>query len=278
MPEALEREMEQEAVGEIREGFAEDAREPSLEDDEHEELRLDIGGYEGPLDLLLELARRQRVDLREISVLALAEQYLTYIQSMQRLLLLPATEYLLMAVWLAYLKSALLLPREEEEEPDAEEMAARLAARLELLAAMREKGAELMRRPRLGRQVRCQGSPQTPRLRLNSIWQASLPDILDAYAQVRARDSYEPLHLERPPLVPVEQAIKRLLDGLAPSAGWLDLTALVLSDWRAPSLVRSAVGSLFSAALETTRQGQTEIAQTGAFTPVRLRRLEEAEQ
>lgn len=251
--------------------------EEELQEDRQEELRLNIGGYEGPLDLLLELARRQRVDLREISVLELAEQYLNYIERMRRLTLRPATEYLLMAVWLGYLKSALLLPREEEPDPDAEEMAARLAARLEMLAAMREKGAELMRRPRLGRQVRTQGNPQMPQLRLSSIWKASLAELLDAYAQARSRDSYAPLHLERPPLVPVEVAMKRLLTGLTPSTGWLDLTELVISDWRAPPLARSAVGSLFTAALETTRQGQTEIAQTEAFAPIRLRRLEGTE-
>ncbi len=152
-----------------------------------EQLTLDLDGFEGPLDLLLSLARAQKVDLRDISILQLVEQYLGYVERARVLQLELAADYLVMAAWLAYLKSALLLPRDPEVEPDVEELAIRLQLRLERLDAMREAGARLMARDRMGRDVFPRGAPEGLRTTRHSRWQAELYDVIAAYGRISAR-------------------------------------------------------------------------------------------
>ncbi|RTL15928.1 MAG: segregation/condensation protein A, partial [Sphingomonadaceae bacterium] len=152
-----------------------------------EQLTLDLEGWEGPLDLLLTLARSQKVDLRSISILALVEQYLRYIHQRQSVQLEVAADYLVMAAWLAYLKSALLLPRQAEDEADPEELALRLQLRLERLQAMREAGARLMARDRLGRDVFARATPEGLRTIRHAQWQADIYDLIAAYGRVSAR-------------------------------------------------------------------------------------------
>src|SRR5688500_12845809 len=154
---------------------------------EADRLTLDLDGWEGPLDLLLTLARGQKVDLREISILALVEQYLAFIADAKKLKLEIAADYLVMAAWLAYLKSCLLLPKEPGQDPSPEELAMRLQLRLQRLAAMREAGARLVARDRLGRDVFARGSPEGLRVVRKSLWQADLYDLISAYGSVRAR-------------------------------------------------------------------------------------------
>ena len=152
-----------------------------------EQLTLDLDGWEGPLDLLLTLARSQKVDLRHISILALVEQYLRYIHQRQTVQLEVAADYLVMAAWLAYLKSALLLPRDPGVEPDPEELALRLQIRLERLNAMREAGARLMARDRLGRDVFARRAPEGLRVVRRARWQADIYEMIAAYGRVSAR-------------------------------------------------------------------------------------------
>jgi len=235
-----------------------------------EVLTLDLGGWEGPLDLLLNLARAQKVDLREISILALTEQYLAFIENAKALKLEIAADYLVMAAWLAYLKSCLLLPKDPEVEPSPEELALRLQLRLQRLQAMREAGARLMGRDRLGRDVFTRGAPEGLKLVRKVAWNASLFDLLAAYGNVRTR-SEEPVHvIARRPVMTLDQAIERVSMMVGAALDWTNLEAFLpaeaLGDYR-----RSALASSFVAALELARQGRLQILQEQAFAPLMLR-------
>ncbi|MCL4188640.1 MAG: segregation/condensation protein A [Rhodobacteraceae bacterium] len=237
-------------------------------------LIVDVAGYEGPLDLLLALARSQKVDLRRISVLALAEQYLAFIGAARELRIELAADYLVTAAWLAYLKSRLLLPPEAAgEEPSAEEMAAHLAFQLERLEAMRDAAARLLALPRLGQDRFARGAPQ-PLVEARSVRiAAGLVDLLRAYARVRTRDPFRPLVLDREPVLTPEEALERLRARLRFAGEWRELAGLLPEEWRdTPARRRSATAATFAAALELVRQGRAELAQEEAFAPLRLRR------
>jgi len=161
---------------------------PAAAEERQEALYLEIDGWEGPLDLLLDLARRQKVDLRTISILELVDQYLTYIEEAEALRLELAADYLVMAAWLAYLKSALLLPKDEQEDPSPEELALRLQLRLQRLGAMREAAARLMGRDRLGRDVFLRGAPEGLRVDRKNRWQCEWFDLIRAYGDVKIRN------------------------------------------------------------------------------------------
>lgn len=236
-------------------------------------LIVDIGGFEGPLDVLLMLARTQKVDLRNISILELVEQYLVFIQEARRLRLELAAEYLVMAAWLAYLKSRLLLPPEEDEEtPSAEELAARLQLRLQRLDAMREAGARLMARDRLGRDVFARGAPEGLKRVKLAIYDATLYELLKAYSIFARRGKHVPLTIHRRAVYSLEEAVERLSRLIGTAIKWTTLEAFLpdmgLSD--APPR-RSAVASLFVAALELARQGKAEIQQDQTFGPLYLK-------
>ena len=174
---------------------------------EADRLTLDLDGWEGPLDLLLTLARNQKVDLAKISILALVEQYLAFIADAKKLKLEIAADYLVMAAWLAYLKSCLLLPRDQEADPSPEELAMRLQLRLQRLSAMREAGARLLGRDRLGRDVFLRGAPEGLRVVRKSLWQAELYDLIAAYGSVRARSEPAFHIVARRPVMTLEEAL-----------------------------------------------------------------------
>jgi segregation and condensation protein A len=215
-----------------------------------EQLTLDLEGWEGPLDLLLTLARSQKVDLRSISILALVEQYLRYIHQRQSVQLEVAADYLVMAAWLAYLKSALLLPRQAEDEADPEELALRLQLRLERLQAMREAGARLMARDRLGRDVFARATPEGLRTIRHAQWQADIYDLIAAYGRVSARTR------------PVMHVVAERLD-------WSMLESFLPEG--SGRLRKSALASSFLAALELAKQGRVELHQQAAFAPLYVR-------
>jgi segregation and condensation protein A len=247
--------------------FADEAlvREP-----ESDALRLSFDVWEGPLDLLLTLARGQKVDLRQISILALVEQYLDYIETARALKLEVAADYLVMAAWLAYLKSALLLPKDPLEEPSPDELALRLQLRLQRLAAMREAAARLMARDRLGRDVFARGAPEGLRdIKLRQ-WDASLYDLLAAYGQVKARAAPVVHMIARRPIVTLDAALGHLERLLGVKLDWTELAAFLPADYDGP-LRRSAVASSFVAALELARQGKLEMRQDETFGPLYLR-------
>jgi segregation and condensation protein A len=235
-----------------------------------EQLTLDLEGWEGPLDLLLSLARAQKVDLRAISILQLVEQYLRYVERARTLQLELAADYLVMAAWLAYLKSALLLPRDPEVEPDAEEMALRLQLRLERLDAMREAGARLMARDREGRDVFRRGAPEGLRVIRTARWTASLYELIAAYGRVSAR-SRPVMHVVRDrEVMTLDAAIARVAALVGSAVDWRAIEAF-LPEMASVALRRSALASSFLAALELARQGRVELQQDGVFAPLYLR-------
>jgi segregation and condensation protein A len=233
-------------------------------------LTVSFEAWEGPLDLLLALARTQKVDLREISILALVEQYLVFIDGARALRLELAADYLVMAAWLAYLKSGLLLPREAQEEPSPEELALRLQVRLQRLQAMREAGARLMARDRIGRDVFVRAAPEGLRTVRKAAWEARLFDLLRAYGQVRARGEPAVHVVARRPVMTLDDAINRVGRLVGSRLDWTRLESF-LPEGVGGALGRSALASSFVAALELARQGRLDIRQEAVFAPIYLR-------
>jgi segregation and condensation protein A len=246
-----------------------------------EALMVEVDGFEGPLDLLLTLARSQKVDLRRISVLHLAEQYLAFVEEVKRLRIELAADYLVMAAWLAYLKSRLLLPSGPKDEgPSGEEMAERLAFQLQRLEAMRQAAAQLMARDQLGRDIFARGDPQPVARDARVEPCADLMDLLRAYSRIRTKADFRPLHLTREAVCTMEQALERMRALLGACAEWRELSAWLPEEWRgAPKRRRSAVAASFAAALELVKAGQIDLRQDGIFQPILLRaRVREDEQ
>jgi segregation and condensation protein A len=233
-------------------------------------LTLDLDGWEGPLDLLLTLARTQKVDLREISILALVEQYLAFIQDAKKLRLEIAADYLVMAAWLAYLKSCLLLPKDEAADPSPEELALRLQLRLQRLSAMREAGARLMARDRLGRDVFVRGAPEGLRVIRKAAWQVELYDLISAYGAVRARSEPAVHIVTRRPVMTLEEALQRVERLLGITMEWSELQSF-LPDTQDAEFRKSALASSFVAALELARKGKLELDQESPFAPLYIR-------
>ncbi len=234
-------------------------------------LTLDLDGWEGPLDVLLALARTQKVDLREVSILALVEQYLRFVEDARALKLELAADYLVMAAWLAYLKSALLLPRDADVEPSPEELALRLQLRLERLNAMREAGARLMARDRLGRDVFARAAPEGLRTVRKALWQAEIFDLIAAYGRVSAR-TRPVMHLvANRPVMTLEAALARVAALVGEQIDWATIEAFLPAG--AQGMFRkSALASSFLASLELARQGKVELRQQAPFAPLYLRR------
>ncbi|HEV2748393.1 MAG TPA: ScpA family protein [Allosphingosinicella sp.] len=233
-------------------------------------LTLDLDGWEGPLDLLLTLARTQKVDLAKISILALVEQYLVFIADARKLKLEIAADYLVMAAWLAYLKSCLLLPKEAEADPSPDELAMRLQLRLQRLNAMREAGARLLGRDRLGRDVFARGAPEGLRIIRKSAWQADLYDLIAAYGTVRARTEPAVHIIGHRPVMTLEEALVRVQRLLGTRLDWSEIRSF-LPDTRDAEYRRSALASSFVAALELARQGKLELDQAASFGPLYVR-------
>ncbi len=236
------------------------------------ELLLDIDGYEGPLDVLLTLARAQKVDLQNISILALVEQYLAFIAEAGRLKLEIAADYLVMAAWLAYLKSRLLLPREEDDgEESAEEMAARLQLRLQRLIAMREAGARLMSRNRIGRDVFLRGAPEGLKVTRRAAYDVTYFELLKAYADFRVRTSATELTIASRPVYSLEDAITRLSGLIGKAVNWTQLAEFLPADGSFAGSRKSGIASMFVASLELARQGRAEIRQLETYGPLYVR-------
>src|SRR5579859_2363302 len=239
---------------------------------------VDLDGFEGPLDLLLSLARDQKVDLARISILALVEQYLAFVNERAKHNLELAADYLVMAAWLAYLKSRLLLPEPPaEDEPSAEEMAANLAFQLRRLEAMRKAGAALIERPQLRRDRFVRGEPEATRTELKPWWQVTLYELLRAYGDVLARKPVTRLEIEAPDLFSPDDAIRRLEAMLGSMPRWSTLSSF-LPPGLSGLLVRSATAAHLVAALELCRQGRIELRQDpGFFAPVWVKAREREE-
>jgi segregation and condensation protein A len=239
-----------------------------------EALIVDVAGFEGPLDLLLTLSRTQKVDLRKISVLKLAEQYLLFVEQARSLRIELAADYLVMAAWLAFLKSRLLLPPEPGEDgPSAEDLAAHLAFQLERLAAMREAAARLMARDQLGRDFFARGLPETITHHRDVRYTATLLDLMRAYARIRTRDDFRPFVLDRDQVYTMEQALDRMRGLIGYAGDWAALTSFLPEGWTgSPMARRSALAAHFAAVLELAKRGQVALRQSETFAPIELRR------
>ena len=240
-------------------------------------LNINVEGFEGPLDLLLALARTQKVDLTKISILALVEQYLGFIAEVQKVRLELAADYLVMAAWLAFLKSRLLLPREEKTVdggPSADEMAALLAFRLQRLEAMRRAAAQLFTRKRLGRDVFSRGMPEGMKTIRERQYSAEIFDLIKAYADQRKRTTVRRAHVVKRRVVwSIKDARTRLEKLVGSSSGdWVQLDFFIEQYMPAPELGRTALASSFGATLEMARDGLIEIQQAEAFAPIYMRK------
>jgi segregation and condensation protein A len=239
-----------------------------------EALIVDVDGFEGPLDLLLTLSRTQKVDLRKISVLQLAEQYLGFVEQARTLRIELAADYLVMAAWLAFLKSRLLLPPEPGDDgPSAEDLAAHLAFQLERLQAMRDAAARLMARDQLGRDFFARGVPEDLTHHRKVTWTATLLDLMRAYAQIRTKDEFRPFVLDREHVYTMEQALDRMRGLIGYVGSWAVLTSFLPEGWDVtPMARRSAMAAHFAAVLEMAKSGQLTLRQGETFSPIELRR------
>jgi segregation and condensation protein A len=245
---------------------------------DHEVLYVDVDGYEGPLDLLLDLARRQKVDLAAISVLALAEQYLQFIETIREKRIEIAADYLVMAAWLAFLKSRLMVPQAPSDEaPTGEMMAAILQFRLKRLEAMRRAAGQLMNRPRLGRDVFARGAPEPISVTRKSLWDANLYDLLKAYSTQRERAAPPDYRLRERAVWSLTEAREILQRLVGASADWMPLEAYLADYLSAPEQRVTAIASSFASSLELARQGKLELRQNITFGPLLMRGRKEAE-
>ncbi len=242
-------------------------------------LVVNIDGYEGPLDVLLELARNQKVDIRKISMVALVDQYLAFVEVAKERNLELAADYLVMAAWLAYLKSRLLLPIGEEEgdEPTADEMAARLAFQLQRLEAMRNAVEALQARPQFGIDFMPRGAPEGVRVTRTPDWQADLYELLRAYTTQRIASVDRNYHLDPPKVYSIEMARLRLERILGAIPEWTELAALApMKEVDAPGA--SVIASAFNAALEFAKDGRIDLRQLGSFEPIYVRARQQADE
>ena len=254
---------------------------PSFEEDSapgtpggvREQLRLDIQGFEGPIDVLLQLAQDQKVDVTRISILDLAEQYLAFVRDARRLRLELAADYLVMAAWLAFLKSRLLLPEPESEEPEptGAQMAAALRFQLQRLQAMQDAGQKLLRQPRLGADVFVRGEPEDVPVVTTVRHDCSFYDLLRAYARQKGRGETHRLRVDPMDLESVEAAIARLRRQLGQVPEWTTLVTFLPAGLCDPLQRRAACAATFAASLELCREGRVELRQDRTFGPVFLR-------
>lgn len=236
---------------------------------------IDVDGFEGPLDLLLTLSRTQKVDLRKISILSLSEQYLEFIRQAKELRIELAADYLVMAAWLAFLKSRLLLPPDPTDEgPSGEELAAHLAFQLERLQAMRDVAARLMARDQKGRDFFARGIPEDITRVRSVTYTATLLDLMQGYARLRTRDEFRPYVMDRDSVMTMEEALDRMRHLIGFAGDWTDLMSYLPEGWTGdPRKRRSATAATFAASLELVKAGKAQIRQSETFAPIQLKGL-----
>ena len=237
------------------------------------EFVVDLEGYEGPIDVLLETARKQKVDLAHISILALATQYLKFVEAARKHNLELAADYLVMAAWLAFLKSKLLLPdMGNEDEPTGDEMAAALQFQLRRLQAMRDAGANLMSRPRLGLDLFTRGAPDRFRTNITPIYELPLFELLKAYGeQKRRKEGAGPMQIESFEIYTVEDALIRLRKLLGPIPAWQNLWDFLPEGLKDNLIIRSAVASTFAASLELAKEGRLTVRQNTTYGSIDIK-------
>ena len=246
---------------------------------DNDALILDIQGFEGPLELLLSLAQDQKVDLREISISELVEQYLDFIKKASGLKIELAAEYLMMAAWLTYLKSKLLLPVEEfEENITGEEMEQYLAFQLKRLAEMKNCAEELFLRPQLGTDFFSRGQGEKTERIVHRTVNATLLDLLRAYASINSKKAFTPLQFIRNSILTIDDALKSIVKFFSTNGGWVTLDDIVPKQWRRnPNHLRSAMATTFAASLELVKSGDLSIKQATPFKPMEMKSTDSEE-
>jgi len=238
-----------------------------------DQLILDLEGFEGPLDMLLTLAREQKVDLLQVSILQLADQYIQFVETAKKMRLELAADYLVMAAWLAYLKSRLLLPKSEEgEEPSGEEMAVALAYQLKRYETVKNLASNLVNRPRLGRDIFPRGSPEGLRNIRKTIYDVSLYELLKAYVNNYNDQQVQSLTIEPNLLFSVEDCSNRLKNILGSSKKWIGLVDCLPKNLKGSLILKSALASTLSASLELAKDGKLEIQQKNLYGPIFLKK------
>lgn len=243
-----------------------------------EALIVDVDGFEGPLDLLLTLSRTQKVDLRKISILQLARQYLAFVEKAKQLRIELAADYLVMAAWLAFLKSRLLLPPDPEEDgPTGEELAAHLAFQLERLQAMRTAAAQLMARDRLGRDFFARGIPEDVTKTKIVTYTATLLDLMQGYARLKTKDEFRPFVMDRDSVFTLEEALERMRGLIGFAGTWTDILSYLPEGWENdPKRRRSATAATFAASLQLAKEGKVHLRQDGTFGRIELRQKDQS--
>lgn len=240
--------------------------------DGSKKLHIDVDGFAGPLDLLLTLARAQKLDITKISILALADQYLEFVEQAKTLQLELAADYLVMAAWLAFMKSRLLLPDDDDEDqPSGEELAAHLAFRLQRLDAMRDAAAKLMARNRLDRDIFARGDPEIVITTKNSEYVDNLYDLLSSYAQRRQRTAITHISMKRLPVMQIGEAKRNLEQLLGRMTDWGPISHYIEQFAATEGPKRSSLASGFSASLELVREGKAELRQEKSFAPLYIK-------
>ena len=253
-----------------------EAAQPDYQAAIEDSLVLNLDGFEGPIDVLLTLARTHKVDITKISILGLAEQYLAFIQRAHSLRLEIAADYLIMAAWLAYLKSRLLLPStDDEDEPTGAELAARLAFQLQRLEAMRKAAGEVMERPQLGQDFYARGEPDPMIVDTTTEFSATLYDLLTMYAGIRERQGASTLQISPARLYSMDDALERLGKLLGHAPDWTTLSRFLPEGIGDDLMMRSAIASTFAASLELARQGKLQLNQSQTFAPIYVRARQE---
>ena len=239
-----------------------------------ENLVINVDGFEGPLDMLLTLSRTQKVDLLKISISQLASQYLAFVAKAKELRIELAADYLVMAAWLAFLKSRLLLPTDPSDDgPTGEELSAILAFRLERLQAMRNAGSKLMARNQLGKEFFSRGIPENLEKKRMINYTLSLLDLMQGYARIRTRDDFRPFSADRENVFTIETALERMQKMLGVSEEWNDLMSFLPEEWQnEPKRVRAATAATFAATLELVKAGSVELRQSETFSKIELRK------
>jgi len=247
---------------------------PTTERLSAEALIIDVDGFEGPLDLLLMLSRTQKVDLRKISVLELAQQYLGFVEQAKVLRIELAADYLVMAAWLAFLKSRLLLPPDPlDQGPSGNELAAHLAFQLERLHAMREAAAQIMGRDQRGRDFFVRGVPESVARVRKITYTATLLDLMQAYARIRTKDEFRPYSVDRDRIMTMEAALDRMKGLIGFAGDWTDLSSYLPDGWDGdPGMHRSAKAATFAASLELAKLGQIQLRQLDTFAKIEIRK------
>jgi segregation and condensation protein A len=241
-------------------------------------LVLNLEAWEGPLDVLLHLAREQKVDLASISILALVDQYIAFVKAAKRLRIELAADYLVMAAWLAYLKSKILLPKPKpDDEGDGQQVVRDLTFHLRRLAAIRDAGEALMERPRLG-QWRFTRGYQEPQAVVEKVrWTASLHDLLSAYGRIKTAQIKPEFNFRRPHIISIEACLERLRGIISrPIPLWTELATFLPPDLQEPEARRSGMASTLVAALELARSGRLDLSQEEPFGPILLKSPDEA--